>query len=42
MSKFTTPTILEMLAHYKWCVYEPFEFYLSDDDFDVMAVPAGR
>ncbi|ECR1181634.1 phage tail protein, partial [Salmonella enterica] len=25
MSKFTTPAILEMLEHYRWRVYEPFE-----------------
>ncbi|ECG8634089.1 DUF1353 domain-containing protein, partial [Salmonella enterica subsp. salamae] len=41
MSKFTTPAILEMLAHYHWRVYEPFEFYLSDDNTDVIEVPAG-
>ncbi|EMZ2673947.1 DUF1353 domain-containing protein [Salmonella enterica] len=41
MSKFTTPAILEMLEHYRWCVYEPFEFYLSDDNSDVIEVPAG-
>ncbi|HFG9433729.1 TPA: DUF1353 domain-containing protein [Salmonella enterica subsp. enterica serovar Cotham] len=41
MSRFTTPAILEMLAHYKWRVYEPFEFYLSDDNSDVIEVPAG-
>lgn len=37
MSRFTTPAILEMLDHYLWRVYEPFEFYLSD----VINVPAG-
>ncbi|EFR7729673.1 phage tail protein, partial [Salmonella enterica] len=36
MSKFTTPAILEMLEHYMWRVYEPFEFYLSDDNSDVI------
>ncbi|EFR3310104.1 DUF1353 domain-containing protein [Salmonella enterica] len=41
MSKFTPPAILEMLEHYKWRVYEPFEFYLSDDNSDVIEVPAG-
>ncbi|HCM2000516.1 TPA: DUF1353 domain-containing protein [Salmonella enterica subsp. salamae serovar [1],40:z35:e,n,x,z15] len=41
MSKFTTPAILEMLAHYKWRVYEPFEFYLINDNSDVINVPAG-
>ncbi|EHA0572220.1 DUF1353 domain-containing protein [Salmonella enterica] len=41
MSRFTTPAILEMLAHYTWRVYEPFEFYLSDDNSDVIEVPAG-
>ncbi|EKM6056584.1 DUF1353 domain-containing protein [Salmonella enterica] len=41
MSKFTTPAILEMLEHYRWRVYEPFEFYLSDDNSDVIEVPAG-
>ncbi|HGP2813971.1 TPA: DUF1353 domain-containing protein [Salmonella enterica] len=41
MSRFTTPAILEMLDHYRWRVYEPFEFYLSDDNSDVISVPAG-
>ncbi|EJQ4279471.1 DUF1353 domain-containing protein [Salmonella enterica] len=41
MSKFTTPAILEMLERYMWRVYEPFEFYLSDDNSDVIEVPAG-
>ncbi|EAV2404757.1 DUF1353 domain-containing protein [Salmonella enterica] len=41
MSKFTTPAILEMIGHYNWRVYEPFEFYLSDDSSDVISVPAG-
>ncbi len=41
MSRFTTPAILEMLGHYNWRVYEPFEFYLSDDNSDVISVPAG-
>lgn len=41
MSQFTTPAILEMLDRYLWRVYEPFEFYLSDDNSDVIAVPAG-
>ncbi|EHR8187321.1 DUF1353 domain-containing protein [Salmonella enterica] len=41
MSKFTTPAILEMLDRYLWRVYEPFEFYLSDDNCDVIEVPAG-
>ncbi|EAU9419174.1 DUF1353 domain-containing protein [Salmonella enterica] len=41
MSKFTPPAILEMLEHYRWRVYEPFEFYLSDDNSDVISVPAG-
>ncbi|EAR0004378.1 DUF1353 domain-containing protein [Salmonella enterica subsp. diarizonae] len=41
MSKFTTPAILEMLGHYNWRVYEPFAFYLSDDNSDVIEVPAG-
>lgn len=41
MSKFTTPAILEMLDRYLWRVYEPFEFYLSDDNSDVIEVPAG-
>ncbi|EAS8529845.1 DUF1353 domain-containing protein [Salmonella enterica] len=41
MSKFTAPAILEMLGHYNWRVYEPFEFYLSDDNSDVISVPAG-
>ncbi|EBG1926342.1 DUF1353 domain-containing protein [Salmonella enterica] len=41
MSQFTTPAILEMLGHYNWRVYEPFEFYISDDSSDVISVPAG-
>ncbi|EDQ6553546.1 DUF1353 domain-containing protein [Salmonella enterica subsp. enterica] len=41
MSKFTTPAILEMLGHYNWRVHEPFEFYLSDDNSDIISVPAG-
>ncbi|EGW3281002.1 DUF1353 domain-containing protein [Salmonella enterica] len=41
MSKFTTPAILEMLGHYLWRVHEPFEFYLSDDNSDVISVPSG-
>lgn len=41
MSKFTTPAILEMLGHYNWRVHEPFDFYLSDDNSDVISVPAG-
>ncbi|EAA7555622.1 DUF1353 domain-containing protein [Salmonella enterica] len=41
MSRFTTPAILEMLGHYNWRVHEPFAFYLSDDNSDVISVPAG-
>ncbi|EBV2374764.1 DUF1353 domain-containing protein [Salmonella enterica] len=41
MSRFTTPAILEMLGHYNWRVYEPFEFYLSEDNSDAISVPAG-
>ncbi|EMA4827255.1 DUF1353 domain-containing protein [Salmonella enterica] len=41
MSRFTTPAILEMLGHYNWRVHEPFEFYLSDDNSDIISVPAG-
>ncbi|EEF0620063.1 DUF1353 domain-containing protein [Salmonella enterica subsp. enterica serovar Freetown] len=41
MSRFTTPAILEMLGHYNWRVHEPFAFYLSDDNSDVIEVPAG-
>ncbi|ECO0902306.1 DUF1353 domain-containing protein [Salmonella enterica subsp. enterica serovar Newport] len=41
MSKFTTPAILEMLGHFNWRVHEPFAFYLSDDESDVIEVPAG-
>ncbi|EAV4234148.1 DUF1353 domain-containing protein [Salmonella enterica subsp. enterica] len=41
MSKFTTPAILEMLGHYEWRVHEPFAFYLSNDNSDVIDVPAG-
>ncbi|ENJ3383787.1 DUF1353 domain-containing protein [Salmonella enterica] len=41
MSRFTTPAILEMLGHYDWRVHEPFAFYLSDDNSDVIEVPVG-
>ncbi|EFF0758050.1 DUF1353 domain-containing protein [Escherichia coli] len=41
MSRFTTPAILEMLDHFLWRVHEPFDFYLSDDNSDVIEVPAG-
>lgn len=41
MSRFTTPAILEMLGHFNWRVYEPFAFYLSGDNSDVIEVPAG-
>ncbi|EJD8884043.1 DUF1353 domain-containing protein [Salmonella enterica] len=41
MSQFTTPAILEMLDHYLWRIHEPFEFYLSDDNSDIISVPAG-
>ncbi len=34
MSCFTTPAIMEMLGHYRWRVYEPFRFYLSEDKND--------
>ncbi|EJB9128054.1 DUF1353 domain-containing protein [Salmonella enterica] len=30
-----------MLGHYNWRVYEPFAFYLSNDERDVTEVPAG-
>ncbi|EBH8951739.1 DUF1353 domain-containing protein [Salmonella enterica] len=40
-SRFITPAILEMLGHYNWRVYEPFAFYLSNDERDVTEVPAG-
>ncbi|EFP3680354.1 DUF1353 domain-containing protein [Salmonella enterica] len=36
MSRFTTPTILDMLDHYLWRVYESFEFYIYDDNSDVI------
>lgn len=39
MSCFTSPAIMEMLGHYKWRVYEPFRFYLSEDKNDVIEVP---
>lgn len=41
MSCFTTPAILEMPGHYLWRIHESFEFYLSDDNSDVISVPAG-
>lgn len=28
-------------GHYLWRVHESFEFYLSDDNSDVISVPAG-
>ncbi|HGJ3207286.1 TPA: DUF1353 domain-containing protein, partial [Salmonella enterica subsp. enterica serovar Anatum] len=40
-SRFTTPAILERLGLYNWRVYEPFEFYLSEDISDIISVPAG-
>lgn len=30
-----------MLGHYNWRVHEPFAFYLSDDNSDVIEVPVG-
>lgn len=41
MSCFTIPAIFEMPGHYNWHVHEPFAFYLSDDNSDVIEVPAG-
>ncbi|EEN1039761.1 TPA: DUF1353 domain-containing protein [Salmonella enterica] len=41
MRRFTARAILEMLDHYLWRVHEPFEFYLCDDNSDVISVPAG-
>ncbi|EHQ4621381.1 DUF1353 domain-containing protein [Salmonella enterica] len=41
MSCFTTPAIFEMPGHYNWHIHEPFAFYLSDDNSDVIEVPAG-
>ncbi|MFV2733470.1 DUF1353 domain-containing protein, partial [Escherichia coli] len=41
MSKFTTPAVLEMLDDYRWRLVEPFEFWLTDNPVDVIAVPAG-
>ncbi|WP_348235539.1 DUF1353 domain-containing protein, partial [Salmonella enterica] len=38
---FTSPAIMEMLGHYKWPVYEPFSFYLSEDKNDVIEVAVG-
>ncbi|EFH9080729.1 DUF1353 domain-containing protein [Escherichia coli] len=41
MSKFTTPAILEMLDDYRWRLVEPFEFWLTDNQDDVIYVPEG-
>ena len=41
MSKFTTPAVLEMLDDYRWRLVEPFEFWLTDDESDVISIPAG-
>ncbi|EMK0255628.1 DUF1353 domain-containing protein [Salmonella enterica] len=41
MSGFTSPAVLVMLGGYRWRVYEPFSFYLTDDNSDVIEVPAG-
>ncbi|EGO7252328.1 DUF1353 domain-containing protein [Salmonella enterica] len=40
MSHFTTLSILEMLDHYLWQVYELFAFHLSDNNSSISA-PAG-
>lgn len=42
MSRFTTPAILEMLDDYRWRLVEPFSFWLSEDESDVIEVPAGN
>lgn len=41
MSRFTIPAILKMPGHYNWRVYDPFAFYLGDDESDVIEVPTG-
>lgn len=41
MSTFTTPLVLELLGHYKWRVYEEFEFFVNDDGSDVIKIPKG-
>lgn len=41
ITRFTTPAILEMPGHSNLRVHEPFAFYLSDDESDVIEVPAG-
>lgn len=41
MSKFTSPVILELLDRYLWKIWQPFEFYLTDDATDIIEVPAG-
>lgn len=41
MSKFTTPAILELQDRYLWKIYQPFEFYLTEDNSDIIVVPAG-
>lgn len=41
MSKFTTPAILELMDRYLWKIHQPFEFYLTDDETDIIEVPVG-
>ncbi len=40
VSKFTTPAALEMFDDYRWRLFEPFEFWLTDNSDDVIHVPA--
>ncbi|EAY3716378.1 DUF1353 domain-containing protein [Salmonella enterica] len=40
MRRLTTSAIFEMLGHYLWRVHEPFAFYLSGDNSNVIEVPA--
>lgn len=41
MSKFTTPAILELQDRYLWKMFQPFAFYLTEDNSDIIVVPAG-
>lgn len=41
MSCFISLVIMEMLGYYKWCVYELFRFYFSEDKNDVIEVLVG-
>lgn len=41
MSRFTTPVILELLDRYLWKIHQPFEFWLTEDETDIIKIPVG-